>query len=130
MEEEQQISVEVAILANEKGYDWGRKGWCFLEEDGEEYYTNVKGGIGGKQSTFKKTGQSLLKRWLREKHKIYIEIAVQEAEVEATWYWKIFTNNAFTSGLIWITADSNGVNSPTYEDALEVALKEGLKLIK
>ena len=67
---------------------------------------------------------------MREEYKIYIEISVQEAEVIATWYWKIFTHRETGKGLIWIKADSNGVNSNTYEEALEKGLQEALKIIK
>jgi DNA-binding protein Fis len=74
--------------------------------------------------------QSLLQKWLREECKIYIELSVQEAEVVATWYWKIFTHRESGKGLIWIKADSNGVNNDTYEEALEIALQEALNLIK
>lgn len=145
--EEQIISFETAKLAKEKGFDW----------ETEEFYTNPKKpylakGVqyGSDSDTYVRLWkwnsmpsnyptneedvlcaaptQSLLQKWLREEHNIYIELSVQEAKVIATWYWKIFKHRGSGKGLIWIYEDSNGKLSDTYEDALEEALKVGLKI--
>ena len=140
------ISFTVAKLAKEKGF----KELCFnyynLKQELQEPYlengssTDVDFRVDLEDlleqhnnpyhNTYSAPTQSLLQKWLREVHNIYIEISVQEAEVIATWYWKIFTHRDVGKGLIWIKADSNGIRNTTYEEALEKGLLEALKLIK
>ncbi len=146
---EQIILFETAKLAKEKGfvmlnytnaYNVFREN---LKKSGEGLVTTEAeekphyGGVSCVLRTFYQSKhwtlaptQSLLQKWLRDVHKIYIEISVQEAETIATWYWKIFTHRDSGKNLIWIKADSNGVKQESYEEALEKGLQEALKLIK
>lgn len=134
---EQLIEFETAKLAKEKGFNWMTKDGYRIDLDGEgelwegwdlwlsdHYHFRLE-----KLQNVAAPTQSLLLKWLREVHKIYIEISVQEAEVVATWYWKIFTHRDVGKGLIWIKADSNGIKTSTYEEALEKGLQKALKLI-
>jgi len=71
-----------------------------------------------------------IQKFFREKHNIYIEISVQEAEIVANWYWSIYTHTEIGKGLIWIKEDSNSFVWATYEKALKAALQQALILIK
>ena len=63
--------------------------------------------------------QSLLQKWLREKHNIYVLV---DMGINRDYYWKYFDNEiAFTY--------SKG-NCKTYEEALEIGLRKTLELIK
>ena len=64
--------------------------------------------------------QSLLQKWLREKHKIHITIFSSSQE---SWMFRITKpNQMLTEGIY-------GEDFITYEEALEVGLQEALKLI-
>lgn len=62
--------------------------------------------------------QSLLQKWLRDVHNIYVR--VDSVSINSHYFWiRIFPHYI-----------SFGKNVKTYEDALEVGLFEALKLIK
>lgn len=67
---EKEISTKTAIMAQKAGFTLNNGSW-FFKSNGIEYRTNVKGGIGGKEKTYVKCTQSLLQKWLREKHKLF-----------------------------------------------------------
>lgn len=136
---EELVSFEVAKLAKEKKFNLHTYKW---------YYHNY--GLNGKTKdsstmgedflfTHSKRGklyvsaptQSLLQRWLREKHKIHIVIFCSDNE-EGTkpvkWFYSYISmydnsihEDAFECG--------NDTEFDTYELALEDALKETLELI-
>lgn len=128
--EDQLISFETAKLAKEKGFDeWCANGYNIHSTVDKHKLQEIKNKNSGVMYISAPT-QSLLQRWLREKHKIYIELQVSEAKPEAFWCWKIFTHRSIGKGLIWINADSNGIYFNTYEESLEKGLQEALKLIE
>ena len=115
--ENEVISYKTAKLAHEKGYE-GVLASIF----GYSYY-NHKGELNGcilesiKDSNKKSIPaptQSLLQRWLREKHNIHITI----------WF-----NELTEKYRIDIPEDISEVEYKTYEEALEYTLYEALKLI-
>ena len=115
------ISFQTAILANEKGFNIETRELNYM----------LEGDLAGKRGAsiecskyVKSSTQTLLQRWLREVHKISVEVS-------SSWWdkgkceWKY---NVYKEEL--------GDDSPcslsvfkTYEEALEIGLKEGLKLI-
>jgi len=106
---EQLISSITAKLAKEKGFEFH----CICNEK-DPFDCKCDGRV----------PQSLLQKWLREKHNIHIEIK---------------KSNNIKNGF-WVEVDIwdevhcieslASVNFNTYEEALEVGLCEALKLIK
>ena len=132
--EEQIINIETAKLAWQKGYNKegiycktgyytldGRHSGEFnvaLDEEGKDYK--------GLQFVASPT-QSLLQKWLREEHGIHICIMPSMCgEQEA---WTIDLIKSFRPLAPVISVDGYGY-CDSYEDALEVGLKEALHLIK
>jgi hypothetical protein len=113
------VLLKTAYLAKEKGFKGG------LHYDG----------VGG---YFTNTTQSLLQRWLREKHNIQIEISLYHMHggwVGAKYQYQIYT--IYQSEEEWDKGNEYGMekchhpknSSNTYEQALEAGLIEALKLI-
>ena len=100
--EEQLISFETAKLAKEKG--------CNLENC-------TCGGYPDCICYDKRISQSLLAKWLREKHNIHL-IAYKNINIDG-YDWCYITTDGITN-----------INSyKTYEEAYEIGLQEALKLI-
>ena len=123
---EQLISFETAKLAKEKG---------FPQEPNRRKvpYYNYKGEFNGDVTDFLRKylreedtsdvesvsapTQSLLAKWLREKHNIHL-IAYKNINIDG-YDWCYITTDGITN-----------INSyKTYEEALEIGLQEALKLI-
>lgn len=128
---EQLISFETAKLAKEKQFNWcsyNQKGYNkndgILEMTGYSLYVN--------NEDFEETGfysaptQSLLQKWLRDIHKLYVNVKYYRDEYKH--YHQVYIN-----GGSMIESENNTSHSPTcfnsYEDALETGLQEALKLI-
>ena len=125
---EQLINFETAKLAKEKGFDalcydafnsignLYSNGWC------EYLYDNkveipFRSGVLESQDILAPT-QSLLTKWLREKHNIHL-IAYKNINIDG-YDWCYITTDGITN-----------INSyKTYEEALEAGLQVALKLIK
>jgi hypothetical protein len=134
--QEQLITFETAKLAKEKGFVNGTKG-CFIVY--KEDNINPKGDKGTKKGEFEyckrfslKNGeldsdedynylerptQSLLQKWLREKHDIEIYVR-SSVDLYNKKYWTTFLPNGCLEN-----------KNNTYEEALEIGLQEALKLI-
>jgi len=118
---EELISFETAKLAKEKGFSVkcnfffnAGSGWK-LQEDSILRQCSDK-------DIIECPTQSLLQRWLREVHKIHVNIDNWEL---TRWYFNI--NDGRTSP---VTNIRNNFEFYTYETTLEKGLFEGLKLIK
>lgn len=141
---ETKISEETAKLAKEKGFDLrfadfycdNYKGLCtehdeFLiveDLDGVIYDCNNEFDEGERYYV---TTQSLLQKWLREEHKIDIQIlrnkpGYNEYKVE------IYKTDEYSDHYLYFFIKEGGYVKwfSTYESALESALKESLKLIQ
>lgn len=147
------ISFETAKLAKEKGFDIETKtayiGGVFFESEetpnGYDGYDPSFSDNWNKNWSFNKEGgastrnpdninyfdgysaptQSLLQRWLREKHKIYVDapLAIYTSQ-KHSWYV------AFRRGAEVVISGCEEYIYNTYEEALEVGLQEALNLIK
>jgi len=122
--EEKIISFTVAKLAKEKGFNEVSDG-CF-DKNGKKYSgMNHKNEIG--KGVFSAPTQSLLQKWLREKHGIHIslEASVIIGSKDEVYYNVSLIDNTKDNRLypLW------EVESTTYEKALEEGLQEGLNLI-
>jgi len=101
---EQIISFETAVLAKEKGWDGD-----FIE------------------SHKILTTQSLLQKWIRDVHEIHI--VIERIYSGGLYFFKIQKEN---KNGYFINASRNKWSTlfKTYEEALEIALQQALKLIK
>lgn len=121
------VSFETAKLAKEKGFDI--KTYNYFMGSGKLFTWNEPKNANDVDYTkelYSAPTQSLLQKWLREKHNIYIDIkSYYDTELDqALWeneiidvkdYWNFFSDNTYYH---------------TYEEALEAGLIEALKLIK
>ena len=119
------ISLKTANLALEKGFkksDLFGKGYTYYVGK-NEMWTNVEGGVSGKEETTPviKCTQSLLQRWLREKHEIHI---IVEPMI------KQYNSRIFKWGLFKSRWRNTCRSRNSYEEALEISLQKSLKLIK
>jgi len=140
--EEQLISFETAKLAKEKGFDtptrnfyadesWKDEQVYTCNEVGYPEYTKDMGNNHGFGDITLTPTQSLLNKWLREVHKIHIEIeySFKQNKYSVDIYnsdEKIIDNQLFKIS----SKIEDYLKYKSYEDALEFGLQEGLKLIK
>jgi rubrerythrin len=136
------ISFKTAKLAKEKGFDWGcqdcysdrgylySNGWCERLDDWFEDQDFFNSEIEEKQASEKyytRPTQSLLQKWLREEHKINVEVTWMCEK----WFCDVYDlktpmpNKSMCKSLF---NEKEGFK--TYEEALEKGLLEGLKSIK
>lgn len=137
--EEQLVSLETAILAKEKGFNWPTLFYAFENNNAGLDYIEVtqlecQFGVIDKPEDHNNATyyelkrislptQALLQRWLREVHNIHICL-----ELEQDWFYivKLIEDNDTEN----FTKDWFLNPFKTYEQALEVGLIEGVKLIK
>lgn len=114
---DQLISFETAVLAKEKGFDIE----CNIQFHDKGIFQ-----LATPENTFERPTQSLLQKWLREKHNIHIEVYCSKLEKDPSRKWRCeikYISSPFkrTTGHYYI--------GRTYEEALEQGLIEALKLI-
>jgi len=138
--ENQIIEHKTAVLAKEVGFD---------EETVMEYripvvnneerspslwkvYSNLCGYYGVEYRGYiAAPEQSLLQKWLREKHNIQIVIvpfAIDSTNENSECKYHLYVN--YKQFYAFINLDKNDVTYDSYEEALEIGLYEGLLLIK
>jgi hypothetical protein len=131
---EELVSFKTAILAKEKGFNWGvlfvyKNEKISLEEYFDGYIKNILFDANNGYKNFTSApSQSLLHRWLREVHDIFINVNTQ---VEDKWTYRItyLINGKHSKELRHFPLrNTNSYN--TYEKALEAGLREALTLIK
>ena len=129
---EQKISVDTCVLANEKGYPMGSI----------THLTDDMSSIKYVEFTYVPT-QAVLQTWLREKYDIHVSVNVRFHEKKTNgvvmYAYEISTLENYYDGIgdnlnHWL--EGLGEYNPLYhthekyEEALEIGLQEGLKLIK
>jgi hypothetical protein len=133
------VSSNTAKLAKEKGfYIEGSQilrtingGTCWFAITKEQTIDVIKDKYFSDSNLYLSVTQSLLQRWLREKHKIHIEIQPQLASKSKS--KERYPDDMIPNGEYMCFVDFEKGNSnvyKSYEEALEVGLQEGLKLIK
>lgn len=131
------ISLETAKLAKEKGFNEPTRGFIepVYNETHEFFDDTVLYVYSGykplkehhkilEEGWYLAPTQALLQKWIREKHKIHIDIGWQPFGENLSWWF-------LTSKLgeeIWEFETLN--NFDTYEEALEAGLYEALTLLK
>ena len=112
--EEQKISVDTCALAYEKGYPMGR----IIHHNDDRTIKYI-------QYTYVPT-QALLQKWLREKHGIHVTPRESYA-FDKTLEYVCTVNDTYVSH----NNPTLPINRfPSWEEALEIGLQEGLKLIE
>lgn len=119
---EQLISFETAKLAKEKGFNKSFYVWGEASYIDEEISNNFA--YGEPNDAILAPTQSLLQKWLREKHEIHINICTYYFTDIEKYEYEI--EDIIYNGNILIYSESQG----KYEDVLEFGLQEALKLIK
>jgi hypothetical protein len=130
---EKLIEFETAKLAKEKGLcnyfeDINPTNYvdAFYSEDGVEFketeYMQEDCTI---QDRYFRPAQSLLQKWLRDVHNIYVSVSFND-HVAFQYYYFIHTNvsKSYSNRICSLPFKSNN-----YEDALELGLQEALKLL-
>lgn len=132
--EEQLISFETAVLAKEKGFN---------EKTYYAYWRNIEGNyficdnVNDINSellphNYSAPTQSLLQKWLREKHFIFVEISLNfcpKSEIDFGYGVCVMSNINKWNNVKWFGLDITGEWYKSYELALESGLQEALKLI-
>lgn len=131
--EEQLISFKTAKLAKEKNFnELVLKGYTFQKELLSPHFGSVFKNLDVSNNIiFAAPTQSLLQRWLREKHKLFISINTYTA-LYTTYTIYELTNTVdiiYFNGRNINVKESKSKTYDTYEDALENALLSALKLI-
>ena len=127
--QEQRISFETAKLAKEKGFILNYPTACYTD-DGQLWVSEnlLSERITGKPKPlliFNAPTQSLLQKWLREKHNIHIEI---DLDTDDRFY--ILKPYKYVVD-IYQDVDHKFIKEliDSYEEALEIGLQEAFKLI-
>ena len=119
--EEQLMTFETSKLAKEKGFnEYGKL--CY-SEDGESISPNSSF-YSSQKYPIEACTQSLLQKWLREKHKIH----AFAHPIDDLKDWAAIIDGDTPSAFTRLYQDEGG--SSTYEEALEIALQEALSQIK
>lgn len=118
------INKKTGKLALSKGFKDSKLLWEYYDTKYKTWFTtNKEGGISGKEKTIQRPTQSILQKWLREKHKIDIL------------FHRTFSNG-IKEYILTPCFDEptpkgyKSVKEKNYEKALELALQQALKLIK
>lgn len=121
---DQLISFETAKLAKEKGFI-SKSPYYQIDDADEIDLVDMKGfplhSNDQEGDYYEAPTQSLLQKWLREKHNMSIEIG---CTISKFWIWHIYE---ISSGELLLGFTKH---SESYEEALEAGLYQGLLLIK
>jgi hypothetical protein len=115
------VTNKVGLLATELGYHDGSDIWTFYSKEAKTWVsTNTIGGISGYEKTYKKCTQTELQSWLRKK------------DIEVYGIPTIYDGVKTYSGILHTEKYMKyvGTNIKTYEKAIEMALLEGLQMLK
>ena len=128
MIKEEYISFETAKMLD--GIEFHCVG-CYTE-NGSTDALDIMNAINNKEKLYPRLPQSLLAKWLRKEHKLFIEITtsfmILNIEDEPIRYYPSFSYKIIN--LKDSSSTKVSKNYSSYEEALEAGLKEALKLIK
>ncbi len=119
---EQLISYKTAKLAKEKKFDLNCHYAQFVEDE-EPIYNESAHNWNLYEEGYSVPTQSSLQKWLREVHKLSVEVFSDET------HWEVIVEK-LPSYSAYDSEYSSDDKFNTYEEALEEGLKQALKLIK
>ena len=132
--EEQKVSFETAQLAKEKGFSEITETMYVISVDGYSKEQDYGKPYRADDTTIVRPTQSLLAKWLREIHNI--EVLISRIPPEAVLSSKNGGKNILRNYncYVWNYNSNprilnNGSFNDIYEEAFEIGLQEGLKLI-
>lgn len=130
MIEESFVSFDTAKLLKEAGFEANLK-TRYVEEEKDEWAFWDSGTKRSDYNYFDDTiacpTQALAASWLREAHRIAIDVAFIPPSVDGD-VWQYFVGEM--DGMIWEGYYKTGRKYATYEQAMEAGLQEAIKLIK
>ena len=119
------VSLEIAKLLKEAGFDWKCNG-VFLSEDGTQYaFIKADAACDNNNTKYNPYNISaptldVAQRWLRETHNLHITIFSSSQE---SWMFRITKPHEKLENGVY------GEDFYTYEEAQEVGIKKALELI-
>lgn len=131
MIEESYVSRDTARMLKEAGFEANLK-TTYVEEEKDEWAFWDSGTKRSDYNYFDDTiacpTQALAARWLREKHRIVVDVTFIPPSVDGN-EWQYFIGEM--DDMVWKgDFESSDRKYSTYEEALEAGLKEAIKLIK
>ncbi|MEM7485050.1 MAG: hypothetical protein AAF348_07560 [Bacteroidota bacterium] len=132
---EQLIEFKTAKLAKEKGFDWPVRYYYQHNIEGKLITSDLEEELSNCNDTpnypeWSRSTQSLLQKWLRKLHIDITVITNWLKDGKKIYYVGFSYLNKNNKIDIWFSKKSgNKIEYPTYEQALETALYEGLKII-
>ena len=131
MIEESYVSFDTARMLKEAGFEANLK-TRYVEEEKDEWAFWASGTKRSDYNYFDDTiacpTQALAARWLREKHRIVVDVTFIPPSVDGN-AWQYFIGEM--DDMVWKgDFESSDRKYSTYEEALEAGLKEAIKLIK
>lgn len=138
MIEESYVSFDTAKMLKEEGFDVPCRGIyrayrigtsVFHEYDRKSAKDDLcRNAVDGFQYEYLAPTQALAARWLREVHRIVIDVAFIPPSVNGD-VWQYFIGEM--DNMVWKgDYEPSGCEYATYEQALEAGLQEAIKLIK
>lgn len=131
MIEEQFVSFDTARMLKEAGFEANLK-TMYVEEEKDEWAFWDSGAKRSDYNYFDDTiacpTQALAARWLREKHRIVVDVTFIPPSVDGD-EWQYFIGEM--DDMVWEgDFESSDRKYSTYEEALEAGLQEAIKLMK
>ena len=131
MIEEKFVSFDTARMLKEAGFEANLK-TMYVEEEKDEWAFWDSGAKRSDYNYFDDTiacpTQALAARWLREKHRIVVDVTFIPPSVDGD-EWQYFIGEM--DDMVWEgDFESSDRKYSTYEEALEAGLQEAIKLIK
>ena len=131
MIEESYVSFDTARMLKEAGFEANLK-TTYVEEEKDEWAFWASGTKRSDYNYFDDTiacpTQALAARWLREKHRIVVDVAFTPPSVNGD-VWQYFIGEM--DDMVWEgDFESSDRKYSTYEEAFEAGLQEAIKLMK
>lgn len=124
MIEESYVSFDTAKLLKEAGFDVPCTSQYTDNGFGWDNLSRVN--YNSCESLFSRPTQALAARWLREKHRIALDVAFILPSVDGD-VWQYFVGEM--DDMIWEGEYETGRKYATYEEAFEAGLQEAIKLV-
>ena len=125
MIEEQFVSFDTAKMLKEVGFDAP----CYVQysDIGVQWESTSPSNFNADDWGYSCPTQAMAARWLREKHRIALDVAFIPPSVDGD-VWQYFVGEM--DDMIWEGEYETGRKYATYEQAMEAGLQEAIKLIK
>ena len=124
---EDYVSFETAKLLKEKGFD--EPTTEYYSEDGNEIHPRDAWVEAYPDRYYPLCTLQMAKKWLRETHKLFIEVHIEQGEKVSykfmIWDFNIIHPNKYTGGTYDFREEQKGFSTP--EQAVEAALKYSLE---